>query len=78
MIKLLSSFAVVLLISFKSSETNLLGDSAIRRNRFELIVISAILFLYYIILFLYFYYYLEYIQTFFNLWRPLSKKLFTQ
>lgn len=45
MTKLLCSFLVVPLTSLNRIDTNLLGDPAIWRNRFELIVILAILFL---------------------------------
>ena len=45
MTKLLCLFIVVSLTSFKRIETNLLGNSAIGCNQFELIVIFAILFL---------------------------------
>lgn len=45
MTKLLCLFLVVSLTSFKRIEANLLGDSVISCNQFELIVIFAILFL---------------------------------
>ena len=68
-IKLLCSFRVVSLTSFKWMKTNLLHDSAICCNRFELIAIFPTLFRKCVATINF----LEYTQAFFNFWGPLSK-----
>ena len=70
-IKLLCSFLVVSLTSFKWMKTNLLHDSSICCNRFELIAIFPTLFRKCVATINF----LEYMQAFFNFWGPVSKKL---
>ena len=69
MVKLLCSSQVVSLTSFKWMKTNLLHDSAICCNRFELIAIFPTLFRKCVATINF----LEYTQAFFNFWGPLSK-----